>query len=421
MKLTAILFFSLLLLGCAKNSAYRDKSAEPCVLGDKKCSSSLEVSDILGTDPIATSEILLSFIEINDQGLLRERPQLDYAIDAITRRGDDQTILLFVHGWHHNAKPDDRDVKIFREMLTQYANLHKVGDKSRGKITGIYIGWRGDSWLAPSFLSFWDRKNVSIEVGRGALVEVLSLIEREASKTKSRMISIGHSFGGSALFNASRNILTSRIISAPSYLENLPFPDNATIGDLTIIVNPAFEAMQYWPLYSGMRDQLQKHGESSRTTPMPRLIILQGQRDWATRYAFPIGRAFVYPFESRANDSDSRDGTPKYKEWRLDMFGIGHFNGLNTHDLVAQEGQKINWRNCGKNVENSDLGGGAWISPNTGVAITPRPEYIPNYPFWVVYDKTVIKKHSDMDNEVIKCMALDLINTYVNPKNAVFK
>lgn len=420
MKTIATILLSISIIGCAQNVAYRDKSTALCNFGDQKCDSSLEVSDLSQADPVANSKILLSFIEINDQGLLRERPQLDSTIDAIKRRGKDQTILLFVHGWHHNAKADDRDVKIFRKMLNQYADLHK-NKKGSAKVTGVYIGWRGDSWLAPSFLSFWDRKNVSIEVGQGALVEVLSLVEREASETKSRMISIGHSFGGSALFNASRNVLTSRTISAPAYLEKLPFPDSATIGDITIIVNPAFEAMQYWPLYSGMKNQLNKHNGQPRSTSMPRMLILQGQRDWATRYAFPLGRAFVYPFESRASDSDSRDGSPKYKEWRLDMFGIGHFNGLNTHDLVAANDFNIDWSNCGKDIEGSDLSNGTWISPNTGISINPRDEYIPNYPYWIVYDKSVIKKHNDMDNPRIQCMALDLINTYIKTENSVFK
>lgn len=53
-KLTVILLFSTLLFGCAKNTAYRDKSAALCVFGDEKCNSSLEASDPLGTDPIAT-------------------------------------------------------------------------------------------------------------------------------------------------------------------------------------------------------------------------------------------------------------------------------------------------------------------------------------------------------------------------------
>ena len=48
-------------------------------------------------------QVSLSFIEIDDQGHFHSRERFRTVLDFIRSRGDDQDIVVFVHGWHHRA------------------------------------------------------------------------------------------------------------------------------------------------------------------------------------------------------------------------------------------------------------------------------------------------------------------------------
>lgn len=401
-----------LLTGCAANKTYRTDLATTCLIGDSSCNSSLELN---GTE-IENSSVALSYVEINDQGLLRERGQLERVRDLISRRGHhgNQAVMVFVHGWHNNARADNGNVETFRRLLQRYSNLYP-----NIAVTGVYVGWRGDSWLLPNILSFWDRKDVSIEVGQGALVDILSTVEKAAIETKSMMVSIGHSFGGSALFNATRSMLLTRLDSPPAALAHEEFPMHAAVGDLILIVNPAFEAMQYWPLHSATVDRISKN--KPQLDRGPRMLILQGQKDWATRYAFPTGRSFTVPLEAHVSDSDSMDSGNNLPEWRLDLFAIGHFKELNTHNLVDADGPDADLAKCGYDVESTGFKDGVWTSPNANIRLQPRSNFVPGNPFWVVYDTMLSGGHNDLEDGRLTCMVADLISTYTKLEPLLFR
>lgn len=403
---------ALFLVGCSANKTYRTDLVGACSIGDINCDSSLELS---GTG-IENSSIALSYVEMNDQGLLRERGQLDRVRELILKRGHhgNQAVMVFIHGWHNNARPDNDNVETFRRLLKSYSSLYP--DIA---VTGVYVGWRGDSWLLPSAISFWDRKDVSIEIGQGALIDILSTVEKASISTKSRMVSIGHSFGGSALFNATRSMLLNRLDSPPLALAHEKFPMHAAVGDLIVIVNPAFEAMQYWPLHSATLDRISK--KDPLLDRGPRMLILQGQKDWATRYAFPVGRSLTVPFEAHVDDSDSMDYEKKFPEWRLDLFATGHFKELNTHDLKNSDSNHADFSKCGKNVDPHGFKGGAWASPNANIRLEPRINFVPGNPFWVVYDTLLSRGHNDLENGRLTCMVADLISTYTKAEPLLFK
>jgi hypothetical protein len=398
----AVIAMMALLGGCASNTTHRTNLLAACAIGDKTCDASLE----LNGKHIDDSPVALTFVEINDQGLLRERGQLDRVRKLITRRGQrgNQTVMLFVHGWHNNALADNGNVETFRRLLQRYSNQFP-----ENPVTGVYVGWRGDSWLAPSELSFWNRKDVSIEVGQGALVDILSVVEKASIDTGSRMLSIGHSFGGSALFNATRSVLLSRLDSPPAALAHERFPMHAAVGDLIVIVNPAFEAMQFWPLHSATLDRLAR--QAPELNRGPRLVILQGQKDWATRFAFPAGRSLSIPFESHVSDSDSMDSGRKVPEWDLDLYAIGHFKELNTHDLLVSSDPGSNYSSCGRDVDPHGFTHGEWISPNAQVQLKPRSNFVAGDPFWVIYDTVLSSGHNDLEDGRLTCMVADLLNT----------
>lgn len=437
-----VLFASL--VSCTGNGTYRTTGADKaCRLFDKLCQSSLE----LNGDSISDSRIALTYVEINDQGVLRERAQLKLVEEVIRARGGraprkPQIVLMFVHGWHNNAAPNNRNVDIFRDTLESYS---KTNDGIA--VTGVYVGWRGTTTKFDNYLSFWSRKKVSIEVGTGALVDVVSTVERASMSTGSMMISIGHSFGGSALFNATRSLFLTRLDSPPAALADAPFPTHAAVGDLVLILNPAFETMQYWPLHGAVNSRLSARlgqvevvGDDT-VPPPPRLVIYQSQSDRATRYAFPAARLFSVPFGSHSKDSESTDSPPAVAEWKLDLYGIGHFCELNTHDVVDPEqtdeqgryktrgcesieatplisagpvsfSKQETFAGCGKQVDPNRFKNGVWSSPSTGLSLAPRKRYKQGNPFWVVYDTVQSVKHSDINDEGLRCMIADLLTSY---------
>jgi len=108
----------------------------------------------------------LHFVEFDDQGWLYPSPaddgyvaemgsahgQLDRAVhDVASRLAKNERVLLlvYVHGWKHTAAHDDRDVRRFRQMLSDAAFLDRMnpgsdaGNAERRSVVGIYVGWRG--------------------------------------------------------------------------------------------------------------------------------------------------------------------------------------------------------------------------------------------------------------------------------------
>ena len=130
----------------------------------------------------------LGFIEFDDQGQMHDPSQmaaLMHQLRRISLHGD-VILLVFVHGWKHNASyedpnegfKEDDNIKEFRDVLlgvsrmesALHSSLSKRYDVKPRKIAGVYVGWRGASITAPVLkqLTFWDRKNTAHKVGEGA-------------------------------------------------------------------------------------------------------------------------------------------------------------------------------------------------------------------------------------------------------------
>src|SRR5262249_22226914 len=140
---------------------------------------------------------------------------------------DDFLAIVFVHGWKHNAHESDDNVDHFREALlrlseTEYA-LSQAQHQPARRIVGIYLGWRGESISLPVIenLTFWDRKNTAHKVGHGEVTEVLNRIDQlrqvkdaqsPGGSSRSRLIVVGHSFGGAVVFSALEQILEERFV-----------------------------------------------------------------------------------------------------------------------------------------------------------------------------------------------------------------
>jgi hypothetical protein len=277
----------------------------------------------------------LHFVEFDDQGWLYPGPgddgyvpemglahaQLDRAVNDISSRlaKDERVLLLvYVHGWKHSAAHDDRDVKRFRQMLSEAALLDRLQQASGAesgparRVVGIYVGWRGAGRLSPTNplinLSFWTRKNAALHVSEGAPRELFARIralrERwnavDDSRPRLRTAVIGHSFGGWLVFSA----LSPAILELFAQRTDIDAASDArgaaeawrrarlrSAADIVILVNPAFEASRYQPIH-----KLAQRVRLPAYEP-PALLLVTSNADQATGMAFPLGRFFNTIFQ----------------------------------------------------------------------------------------------------------------------------
>ncbi len=320
----------LLFVGCTSNEQYRTSltPCNPALAGTNSTSTAIETN----------LDYKLGFVEFDDQGWFWATNQVKAVEQMIqTEAGIGQTkntngivIVLFVHGWKDNAAYDNAGVVTFRSILEQLNNAEQAQTNHPAReVVGVYAGWRGLSAELEPFkeLSFWERKNTAHKVGGyGAMAQLLVELEtlQQASNdsletnvlatnaSRTELIIIGHSFGGAAVYTAISQIVTERYVDTVERGEPLN-----PLGDQVILLNPAFEASRFYDLY-----QMAISTGQYPTNQRPVLSVFTSKGDWATHYAFPIGRFFSTMFEN------NRD--PQQKAANREA--VGWFRPFITHD-----------------------------------------------------------------------------------------
>lgn len=392
--------------------------------GRRPCAESWQVHV---TKPVPFS---MNFVEIDEQGMLASRAQAEAAIaHASQDEPDGSYVVVFVHGWHHNASSTDGNVQGFYDALALSSRWNK-----RRKIKGIYIGWRGDSLPVPGlrYITFWDRKNTSDEVGRGGLVEFLLRIEsavKNGSNGRNKLLLVGHSFGASVAFNSLAHTYLQRLLDGAHSQDNKP--RFRGYGDLVVLINPAIEAMRYMPFqsaieYYGKRTSPPRVDFSHETRPA--LVILSSQGDAATRVAFRGARFFTTALEAHSRISAdigvTTDGP--YSEWVLDRDTVGNFDGFQTHDPLrlsvdadtdtpiedklkekcdALEGAQM-WRLLNQTDDPAAF-------PDSKVLVRRRADAkVLNSPYIVAaVNRRLIRDHTDIGRPNIVCWINQLLDT----------
>src|SRR5665213_137776 len=209
-----------------------------------------------------TKDYTLGFVEFDDQGWLWNQKQIDTVRDKFSNEMKTQGLLIvtFVHGWKHNADSQDGNVQMMRKVLREIAIMERVISKKENRparrIAGVYVGWRGLSENIQPLedLSVWGRKSTAETVGHGAVVQLLASLEslKNQSNMKysgeitnhqrmsTKLIIVGHSFGGDIVYSATAPVLTERLVENVDTNGNPEIPKS--LGDMVILVNPAFEA-----------------------------------------------------------------------------------------------------------------------------------------------------------------------------------
>ncbi|OQW80708.1 MAG: hypothetical protein BVN30_12830 [Proteobacteria bacterium ST_bin16] len=276
------LFLIFTITGCVSNEPIRKGGiGSPCI--NDECKPPVELPFIEKHD-----QYDLAFVEFTERGNVFDRQRLEDVLEYIDKKGksdEGAIVIVFAHGWKNNAKINNNNVENFRGLLSVTAKLEKQWG-SKKKVVGVYIGWRGQT-LDVEFLNnitYWDRKAVAEQVGKGGVTELLLRLEHmlDSNSDKNLYLVTGHSFGGAIILSALHEVMLERVISAKETYQGCyktrPF------GHGVILLNPAIEANEALQLKELVA---QKCFDDTQTRLMH---IISSNADIATKLAFPIGQ-----------------------------------------------------------------------------------------------------------------------------------
>jgi hypothetical protein len=275
----------------------------------------------------------LGFVEFDDQGWFWDRRQMDRLLDLLYGITETKDVLLMVyaHGWRHNADPCDDNVVCFQGVLERLDILEREYNPSnrRRTVVGVYIGWRGLSAKHSPFeiMSFWERKYTADRVGVGGVTELLlrlndfrrhKNIDRDGQGT--HMIISGHSFGAQLVYDSlSHSLLERAIHMKTSDTGEISYQMANSFADLVVLINPAFEGAKYESLNQAAIHRCYREGQR------PIMLIISSKADQATGFWFPLGRRIANILE-RTRNSEQRDAINK---------AVGNVDHYVTHELRA--------------------------------------------------------------------------------------
>ncbi|HEX8166621.1 MAG TPA: hypothetical protein VF601_12645 [Beijerinckiaceae bacterium] len=206
----------------------------------------------------------LAYLEFGEDGRLLHEQQKQELLAHLARK-ERNYLIVYVHGWRHDAHVGDENARRFRVFLSYARSFIEERCKEKRRycdatVTGLYVGWRGQSYTdcpdetdsplcdivaAPTI---WARKAVSERIAPSVIAE-LKDIQRSLRLTApgrfagNRMLVLGHSFGGNILATGLRNDFEAAIAAhAPGKTLHAP------LGNLVVLFNPAAEAEKWTSL-----------------------------------------------------------------------------------------------------------------------------------------------------------------------------
>ncbi|TMQ09812.1 MAG: hypothetical protein E6J90_37215 [Deltaproteobacteria bacterium] len=312
----------------------------------------------------------LAFAEFDDQGwsydgdrqltFIRERLSSELKDPAYADW--DFVVVVFAHGWHHNAHDNDCNVQEARQMLRIASEQFEAAVKDKKwrhrRVFGIYVGWRGESVNAAllRYTTVIDRRDVAEKVAKGSVRQLLAdlhqqqLIARAAAagdpgrktadgQVDSKQVAarvytivVGHSFGGLIVFNA----LSQQLISdLTAVADNVCTPGGVTgvsrpWPDSVVLINPAFEATRFEPL-NRIADRAAACGYKAN---YPLLTVITADNDRWTGPVFTAGRSVLTLF-GKYDDSSPQS---RAKERNANVHASGFVNRYRTHRLCLPTG-----------------------------------------------------------------------------------
>lgn len=268
----------------------------------EKCSKHLVVQLRSASVPGDPSPFV-GFVEFDDLGFQMPKEAINEVVGEIQdlSKSSDRPLLIvaFIHGWHHSADPKDGNVKSFQDFLRSLQVEENQSGFTKRQVVGVYLGWRGNdkTGFLSKPLSFDERKLSAIRIGQYGVQELLAeLGEIRRADSRSRLVAVGHSFGGANLISAVYQTLINEIIVSNDFG---PSKVGKLYGDLVILLNPAIEASRF---------ETMQRRISSRTFHKCQPIVLASftsEADSATRALFPVGQRVLFSEDDGSYAGDS--------------------------------------------------------------------------------------------------------------------
>lgn len=227
----------------------------------------------------------VQIVELDEQGDPWDRRQLDQAVAGIRASKKAPLVITYVHGWRHDATPDDTDLQMFRTFLDQLQTSSPQMRKFQ--VHGVYVGWRGASvheakmlkglnilWAGPTFFG---RRLQTDRIARVPLTNTLLRLTQASRqhKLKGKSVIVGHSFGARVVEQAmAQAIVTQSALSAPGQPMAMP-------ADLIFLINQASESLTARQLKIALINW-------PKGTP-PAIVAMTSATDYATGNYWPIG------------------------------------------------------------------------------------------------------------------------------------
>lgn len=312
-RLRRLLLLAVVLAGCVGTRSVRQVSEDAatrslqdfescgaggaCAIREQLLGQSWEQYEGADGEPFG-----LGVIEFNDDGHVKDLRQEQAVLGRIRELAAGGAILVvFAHGWHHGADPCDSNLTCFRAVL---ANLTASRERP---VVGLYLAWRGKAFRrgALDVLSFYSRKNAAHRLGEHGARQVLQQLqeiycddavnacnaEGQPTRTRLTMVTVGHSFGAAVVYSALENLMVrelggvEHVVGPDPPSASDPKPIRLGLGDLVILINPAFEARRY----HAFAGDLERPGAYSRHQ-YPVLLTVASRADSAVGFWFKVGR-----------------------------------------------------------------------------------------------------------------------------------
>lgn len=288
----------------------------------------------------------LGIIEFDDRGHVWSAEQEKLVLDHIrnvARNG--VTMIVYAHGWHHNAAPHDGNIDSFRKVLATIAAQNHIGmtcgvpTPEKNRVVGVYIGWRGESSdnKLLKWFTIWGRKQTAQRIGGAStayerlmkydgslpyVLNALDLIRLEANEKITRrderfssLTIVGHSLGGAMLLSSMQQLVFR---SERPHYKTKDRPLIQGVGDLVVLLNPAVEARRY-----GYFEAVVSPGATFESAQAPVLITVSSKGDWQNKWPFWIARFFstvIWP--------------PRWLEPVRSTVNLGWRSKYKTHELT---------------------------------------------------------------------------------------
>jgi hypothetical protein len=402
------------LTGCVPNKIYRPGPA------------AVQPAPIVDGIP-GPSHFKLGMIEFDDMGEAWEKCtslsdpnncQLTRTLALIQsekQRAGSVVVVVFIHGWKNNASPDNEakknlhDFKIFMEGLAtreQSVSAQKIAagtPATQPAYVGVYMAWRGQAVKNDIFFTFWNRRDAAQRVGSSDFAEALYRVmgATKENSPNSRIVVVGHSFGGRVLETALTNTFVSLLIPQVDSNGQPKPPAIPSPADLIMYVNPATDSFRTKQMIELMKRTNFSIVRGDETYHGPLFLSVTSTGDTATGTAFPLGQGFS---ATQKSFRQTYDNAPPQIPSQETFFKEtpGHIPYLFSHVVHQVTGDCISQPEILR-----------FTTKGQCFEVTPVPQRWNDSPFWVMtVPPPIIKDHVDIFNTSFSTMIIDLMEHY---------